>query len=135
MLKWIRDTLRKSRAAVAVQNTFERMPMPFIIPGGPAKFANALVGLAWDDNPSAFDGQHEPSPHHMTVAAIALATGAEVYKENPVVSAICKGALGIILDELIANRFKYSFNETDLSFLDIAERVLFADELAMLNEV
>lgn len=47
MIKWIRDTAQKSRAAVIVEKLFEQLPVPFIIPGGPSKFANSLIENAW----------------------------------------------------------------------------------------
>jgi hypothetical protein len=113
MLKWFKDTTKKSRAAVIVQNLVEMVPGAFMIPGGPAKFANSLVEDVWSADPCMFDGRKGPKPHHISIAAIALVRGMSVYSDSVVLHSTCKGALGYLLMDMEKIGFNYSLNGTD----------------------
>jgi hypothetical protein len=128
MFRTIADNIKKSRAAVVAQNLFETLPIPFIIPGGPARFANAIVEDAWLLNPNLFSGRGNAPPHHISVAAAALAHAMEANASSRVISATCMGALGRLLVDVEARRVGYSMNDVDMMLIDGAI-VVYNDQL------
>lgn len=120
MIGWVKDAVKKSKAAVIVQNLFEGLPVPWIIPFTRPKFANMLVEAAWSDHAPIFNGHMLPAPHPLTVAAISLSNGLEAFAGNPVIQPILKGSLGRLLMDVEENGWRYSFNGTDVMLLERA---------------
>lgn len=116
----MRDTVKKSKAAVIVQNLFEGLPVPWIIPFTRPKFANMLVEAAWSDHAAWLNGHALPPPHPLAVAAISLGNGLEAFADSAVIRSILKGSLGRLLIDVDNNRWRYSFNGTDMMLLDEA---------------
>lgn len=120
MIGWVKDTVKKSKAAVIVQNLFEGLPVPWIVPFTRPKFANMLVEAAWSDHAPIFNGHMVPAPHPLAVAAISLSNGLEAFAGNPVIQPILKGSLGRLLMDVESNRWRYSLNGTDTMLLERA---------------
>lgn len=120
MLSWVRNTAKKSKAAVIVQNVFEGLPVPWIIPFSRDKFANMLVEAAWSDHPMLFDTGVSASLHPVAIAALSLGNGLEAFADNSVIRPTLKGSLGRLLIDVENNRWRYSFNGVDLALLDEA---------------
>lgn len=120
MLKWVKDTINKSKAAVIVQNLFEGLPVPWIVPFTRSKFANMLVEAAWSDHAPFFNGHALPAPHPLAVAAFSLSNGLEAFTDSPVIRPILKGSLGRLLMDVDGNGWRYSFNGTDDMLLERA---------------
>lgn len=69
----VKDTYKKSEAAVVVQNLIEENVRDgWMESNNPAQLANILVGRAWDAMPDVFSGKFGQRPHKISVAAIAL---------------------------------------------------------------
>jgi hypothetical protein len=93
MWGWVRDTARKSKTAVIVQNLFEGLPVPWIVPFTRSKFANMLVEAAWSDHAPIFNGHTLPASHPLALAAFSLSNGLEAFTDSPVIRPILKGSL------------------------------------------
>lgn len=120
MLGWVRNTVKKSKAAVIVQNLFEGLPTPWVIPFPRAKFANMLVEATWSDHPQLFDTSVSASLHPVAIAALTLGNGLEAFADNSVIRPALKGSLGRLLTDVESSPWRYSFNGLDLALLDEA---------------
>lgn len=119
----IKSNWEKSKAAVIVQNLLEHQASTGFYDFNPAKYANELVGAAWDSRPDVFNGKFGQRPHKITVAAFALAyaldrTGIENHN-----SSALGLALGNILSELETNGRLYPLNSLDHQLLEEAAAV------------
>ena len=122
----IKNTLRKSEAAVIVQNYLEHIAQLGILRREPAKFANDLVQYAWNQSPAVFEGKNGQKPHKISIAAVALAFGTKTLDGSDADREAVIISLGNLLNVLEQNATKYEalFHQTDLELLESAYNVL-----------
>ncbi len=116
----IKNTYKKSEAAVIVQNLLEHQQNVGLFDSDPGPTATKLVGDIWDAKPELFNGNFGQRPHKLSVAAAALAAGLgnqwpNESSKNAVV--IC---LGIALSEIEKNGSLYAFNGIDERLISMA---------------
>lgn len=120
MFKWARNTLRKSEAAVIVQQVLEAHaafgPPPF----NPATLANELVALVWSWKPDIFEGRLGKQPHKMSVAATALTAGLLKFSNDSDAELIVHLSLGAVLLDLLNNEPFYDLAGPDRWLIDRA---------------
>lgn len=120
MFDGVRNTWRKSEAAVIVQNLLEIQVKNGLSNLDPAETANKLVGVVWDSKPDIFSGKFGQRPHKISLAAAALVQGAYVYPAGHPNHATVVLALGMILREVSINGSLYPLNSLDGTLLDAA---------------
>lgn len=121
MLSWFNETMKKSKAAVILQNLFSSLPVPWILPVTQAKLANAMIEDVWSELETAIGAEATRLSNPIAIAAIALAHGLE-QRSNIVYQKIYKGSLGYLIIDIQNNLHRYSFNGNDLKMLDNAQR-------------
>ena len=119
----IKNTYKKSEAAVVVQNLLEHQASFGLFDHDPARFANQLVQRAWDSKPDIFAGKFGQRPHKLSTAAIALALGYRLMSESDRNRDALLISLGIILADLKKNAMLYPFNGVDEHLLERAVAV------------
>lgn len=127
----IRNTYKKSEAAVVLQNIFE-LHSPFHLPSGtlvdPAKFATVLVENVWKTAPEVFSGKFGRRPHKLTLAisaaANALKGALERNRHDAEVTGVLAVTLGTLLSEVDNNGSFYAFNSADEKLLSLAVPVM-----------
>lgn len=132
MFKGIKDTWKKSEAAVIVQNLLQMQYDAGRFGDDPASSANTLIASLWDKTPHRFDGRFGQRPHKLSVAAAAFANAIRVLghrNENSMIFSIC---LGNILNEVNANGSLYPLSRLDDEILTESAIVLqaVADEFS-----
>jgi hypothetical protein len=120
MFGGLTNTVKKSEAAVIVQEALEQ-----VSPAGPlrsdaAEAATQLVATVWKQNPGLFEGRDGRRPHKVSVAAAALANGLKMLAGSDREPFILL-ALGLVLMGVAANATRYALTETDRAMLLIAE--------------
>jgi hypothetical protein len=116
----IKSTLKKSEAAVVVQNLLEHQARAGMFPADPAKVANKLVLAVWSQKPDMFDGKFGQRPHKISVAAAALANGIfNLDEDNPNRTGLVL-ALGNLLSEVEVNGRLYPLSSIDHQLLEMA---------------
>lgn len=123
-LKAVKNTYKKSEAAVVVQNLLEIQAKAGHFNDDPAQAANKLIGDVWDKSPHLFDGRFGQRPHKISVAAVAISNaindmGAGKSLQSPL--AIC---LGNILSEIEVNGKLYPLNNLDADLIESAFQTL-----------
>lgn len=114
-------TYRKSEAAVIVQNLLDdQTTNTGLFDLDPAKIANKLVDIIWDAKPDVFDGKIGRHPHKITVAAIALANGIKLFKDEDLNKTALVLSLGNILSEIETNGSRYPLKGIDHQLLEIS---------------
>lgn len=122
-----RNTFRKAEAATVVQRLLENQARIGLFDFRPGPFANELVRAVWSQAPHVFDGSRGATPHKVSVAAAALANGAEtlVWRNaqdpNACILVIC---LGQIMQDVEQNEYLYPFNRLDEHLLSHAAGTL-----------
>jgi len=116
----VRNTWRKSEAAVVVQNLLEIQVQNGLSVLDPAKTANQLVGVVWDSKPDIFNGKFGQRPHKISVAAAALVQGLHVYPSGNPEHAPIGLALGMVLQEVAIKGRLYPLNSLDETLLEAA---------------
>lgn len=122
MLGWIKNTARKSEAAVLVQQALDHHILMGMKPFDTDKVSNALVALVWDRKPDLFEGKMGKRPHKMSVAAIALATGLHEFEDGGVAQKTILLALGAVLMEIANNGRFYDLGGADQWMIDRADQ-------------
>lgn len=123
ILAGARNTLRKAVAATVVQRLLENHARVGLVDFRPGPFANELVRSVWAQAPHVFDGSRGAIPHKVSVAAAALANGADALigrnAQDPdaYVLIMC---LGQILQDVEQNEYLYPFNKLDEHLLSQA---------------
>lgn len=116
----VRNTWRKSEAAVVLQNLLEIQVQNGLSDLDPAMTANKLIGFVWDSKPDIFNGKFGQRPHKISVAAAALVQGLHEYPAgNPEHTPIGL-ALGMLLREVAVNGKLYPLNSLDETILKVA---------------
>lgn len=109
----IQNNIKKSEAAVVIQNLLELQTKWGAYDGDPAKQATSLVQAIWDQRPDVFSGKFGVRPHKLALAAAALSNGLFDHQHNHRLSASLLLALGEILKAVDANGGLYQFNNID----------------------
>ncbi len=134
LFKGIKDTYKKSEAAVVVQNLLEEVARVGLFSGDPTKTANTLVAAVWDSMPEIFGGAYGQRPHKITVAASALANAIRIEDAGKMgtISFVLALSLGKIMNEVGMRGDLYPFNSLDMKLLDGAAQVFseFSERLA-----
>ena len=116
----IKNTYKKSEAAVIVQNLLEHQQKMDYFDQDPGSTATRLVGDLWDDKPDLFNGSFGQRPHKLSIAAAALAEGLTDQWPNE----SCRNAvlicLGLALSEVERNGSLYPFNGIDEQLIALA---------------
>ena len=123
-LSTIKSRYRMSQAAVVVQNLLEPQVRLGLLEGDPAFLANKLVALVWAEKPTVFDGKFGLRPHKISVAAISLANGMNIFSHDKSLKNAFLIALAEILKELSVNGGLYPFNNLDHELLNRAALAL-----------
>lgn len=122
MFGWVKNTLRKSEAALLVQQAFEARMAYCLSPFDADKLSTALVAKVWDYKPDIFEGKLGKAPHKMSVAAIALANGAYDYDHDDDMRLPIQLALGLVLTEVVNNGRFYNLGGADHYLLELADK-------------
>lgn len=128
----IKDTFKKSEAAVVVQNLLEMQQKSGLFDSDPATSATKLIDAIWTKSPHLFDGRFGQRPHKISLAASAFANAIEVLgntNPNSNCFAIC---LGNIINEVSVNGKLYPLNNLDMDLLNSAAKIFakFSEDLA-----
>ena len=119
----IKDTYKKSEAAVVVQNLLEIQVKIGCFSHDPAVFANTLIQSVWDEKPDIFSGKFGQRPHKLAVAAIALSRALSTARQDDPHRMALLASLGKVLSESHKNAGFYPFNNIDLTLLEAAGEV------------
>lgn len=111
----IKNTYKKSEAAVVVQNLLAHQARAGLFDLDPANTATQFVEFAWNQDPDMFNGKFGQRPHKITVAAFALANIIARFNEAEHTdrNAAIVLSLGSILSELEINGRLYPLNSLD----------------------
>jgi hypothetical protein len=132
LLEGITNTYKKSESAVIVQNLLEMQLKAGVFESDPAKCANVLVEVIWNQKPDMFGGKFGQRPHKLSVAAAALSFAvANGPKEHPNRDAYVL-TLGTLLSEFETNGRLYPLNGIDEVLLEGAAQA-FAEAVAHLR--
>lgn len=131
LLSGIKDTYKKSEAAVVVQNLLEHQRDAGLFEQDPAMTAKALVDAVWQGRPHVFGGQFWQRPHQLAVAACALANGLNLVRREDSQRDAFAISLGMLLSEFEINGCFYSFSNVDHRLLHEAS----ATYSALANEL
>lgn len=132
LFRGIKDTFRKSEAAVIVQNLLEMQQRSGLFDHDPASSATRIVDAVWKKSPHLFDGRFGQRPHKISIAASALSNAVDVLEVGNPKSNCFAMCLGNILNEVSVNGKLYPFSNLDMELLDTAARSFerFAEEFA-----
>ncbi|MHC9013829.1 hypothetical protein [Stenotrophomonas maltophilia] len=119
----IKDNLKKSEAAVCVQNLLEQQQKIGYFSGNPANYANSIVQAAWDERPHVFNGKFGQRPHKISVTAIVLSRALSLSSEGDPNRFALLACLGTAVAEAHTNAGFYPFNNLDMTLLESAGEV------------
>jgi hypothetical protein len=114
----IKDTYKKSEAAVVVQNLLEHQVKVGFYELNHAKVANQLVEYTWNKMPDIYGGKFGQRPHKLTVAASALINGISLASKDDVNRTALITSLRNLLAEIDTNGEFYPFNSLDHKLLE-----------------
>ena len=118
----IKDTFKKSEAAVIVQNLLEMQQKSGLFDNDPASSATTLVDAVWTKNPHLFDGRFGQRLHKISLAASAFSNAIDVLEVGNPNSNCFAMCLGNILNEVSVNGKLYPLNNLDMDLLDTAAK-------------
>jgi len=121
----IKDNIKKSEAAVCVQNLLEQQQKIGYFSGNPANNANSIVQAAWDERPHVFNGKFGQRPHKISVAAIVLSRALSLSSEGDPNRFALLACLGTAVAEAHTNASFYPFNNLDMTLIEAAGEVFF----------
>ncbi|MDI1253848.1 hypothetical protein [Thermomonas sp.] len=126
----MKDTMKKSEAAVIVQNLLEIQGKRGLFNGNAGDLANTIVGATWDEKPHLFNGTRAERPHKLSLAAISLAHFCRTHPTDSQRDVLLM-SLGMVLEEALHNGRKYGFTQVDSGFFNGAVAILstFNDQL------
>lgn len=119
----IKDNIKKSEAAVCVQNLLEQQQKIGYFSGNPANYANSIVQAAWDERPHVFNGKFGQRPHKISVTAIALSRALSLSSEGDPNRFALLACLGTAVAEAHTNAGFYPFNNLDMTLIEAAGEV------------
>lgn len=109
----IKNTYKKSEAAVIVQNLLEELKQNGLFDSDPAIVANKLVEAAWETRPDVFSGKYGERPHKLSLAAYSLANAIDKLDRDSRTRATLQIPFGQLMREIVRNAKSYPFNEVD----------------------
>jgi hypothetical protein len=119
----VKNTYRKSEAAVVIQNVLENQVRRGLFTSDPAMAANRLVEGVWRDKSDLFEGKFGQRPHKLSVAIAALSFAvASGPKSHPNRDGFVL-AFVTLLKEVETNGRLYAFNGVDNFLLERAAEV------------
>ncbi|MDZ5814537.1 hypothetical protein U4I65_05785 [Stenotrophomonas maltophilia] len=116
----IKDSIKKSEAAVCVQNLLEQQQKIGYFNGNPASYANSIVQAAWDERPDIFSGKFGQRPHKIAVTAVALSRALSLSSEGDPNRFALLACLGTAVAEAHTNAGFYPFSNLDMTLLEAA---------------
>lgn len=119
----IKDNIKKSEAAVCVQNLLEQQQKIDYFTGNPANYASSIVQAAWDERPHVFNGKFGQRPHKISVAAIVLSRALSLSSEGDPNRFALLACLGTAVAEAHTNAGFYPFNNLDMTLIEAAGEV------------
>jgi hypothetical protein len=114
---------RLSEAAMVVQSLLEEHGRGSALGRNAGTIANKLVGRAYDNDPALFDGKRGLRPHKLSLAAVALAQGVKVMKDDTEGRLCFNLALGTVLLEVSGKPHDFALSSNDWFLLDLAQEV------------
>lgn len=123
LLRGVKNTYKKSEAAVIVQNLLEMQAKMGMLDLDPASTANKLIEEVWSESPHLFDGRFGQRPHKLSVAAAAFARAVDRLGDNDPVMYVFMIAMGNIMNEVSTNGRLYPFNSVDIQLLEAASGI------------
>ena len=114
----IKNTFKKSEAAVVIQNMLEELKHMGLFDSDPAKVANKMVEAAWDSRPEVFNGTHGERPHKLALAAYSFAYTINKLDRDSQTRATLQIPFGKLMLELLKNGKAYPFNELDTILIE-----------------
>lgn len=120
----IKDTFKKSEAAVIVQNLLEMQQKNGFFDTDPASSATHLIDAVWAKKPHLFDGRFGQRPHKISLAAAAFSNALDILEVGQPNSNCFAMCLGNILNEISVNGKLYPLNSLDIDLLDGAAKTL-----------
>jgi hypothetical protein len=127
MFSAFKDRLRKSEAAVVVQNLLERHERNFGLSAPPAALANKLVDHTWNSSPELFNGKKSGArAHKVSIAAYALACaayGANKKGTNEEMELAFAMSLGKVLEKVQSSPQEFRFTDIDGRLLSKAQEI------------
>lgn len=121
-----KNTLKKSEAAVIVQNLLQIQVNAGLLDRDPAKLATTLVETAWTSKPDIFNGSFGQRPFKLSVAAMSLGMGIKDFANDEDTRNALILSLGNIFSELEVNGRLYPLNGIDEELLN-ASMIIFKD--------
>ena len=119
----IKNTYKKSEAAIVVQNLLDIQAKAGMFDADPASTATRLIDAAWSNNPHLFDGSGGERPHKLSVAAFSLAIALDGLHDRDPSAVAFALSLGKILEEVTVNVHLYPINGSDLVLTGAAMKV------------
>jgi hypothetical protein len=120
---------RLSQAAVVVQNLLELHGHGGAVARNAGTIANKLLTRVYEEDPAVFDGRRGKRPHKFTLAALALAQGVKVMKDDREGQLCFHLSLGTVLLEISGKPHQYALSENDHLLLELAQEVYLAAAL------
>lgn len=116
----IKNNMRKSEAAVVLQNIFEFQSQAGGFDGiDPATLATKLVSTAWDARPEVFDGSvGGVRPNKLSIALYSLANALDSLSPDSRLREYCIAPFVRLIAEVQQNGALYSFNSVDNYLLE-----------------
>ena len=135
-----RQTVRRTEAVATIRKGFERCARARVmwIPDSHAELAVELVAQAWAAQPAVFEGREGPAPHHLSLAAHALAKGMEAHRGNIRMECALAVVLGLVLQEVPQALLPSGANKNDVMLLERASRLYFnydADSVQLMGQI
>ena len=119
-LSFIVNTVKKSQAAIIVQNLLTEIHASGHYAGIPARDATLLVYEAWHTSPEIFDGRSRPRPSKFSIALAAIAQKARLSDStdpNLLGYLIC---MGKVLEASTRPIKPFPVNKTDAAIVMLA---------------
>lgn len=123
MFSALYSRLKKSQAAVVIENVLTDVVKIRLEQTTPAIMANYLIQRVWESKPDIFDGKFGKRPHKITVAACALASGLECFDSSSTNRNALTLALGVVMNELNVNGGLYEVSTVDKTLIDFAANI------------
>lgn len=134
LLGLVTTRYRMSQAAVVIQKLLELQARQGFLEGNPASLANELVHKVWTHRPDVFDGTYGHRPHKLASAALALANGLVVHRDNYFLKNSLLISLAEILKEVDINRRAYVFSSLDTQLLEVSLKEFFKENERMSSD-
>lgn len=113
---------QREQATAAIERLLALQAAHGLLDDSPRLLAERMISRAWTQKNALLEGRTGEPPHELSIAAIALAVGAQQAAEHG--HGALQGnyllALGHILDEATQPRRQCDFHDTDRSLLDLA---------------